>query len=135
MRDTGHPGEPRRPVLGDEILTIEHRSVAAGDAEWRVVSVRGEIDMTTAPRLRDQLTQIVHRHSPHLIVDLSGITFCDSSGLTAFLGIARRAALLHGELRLAAPTDQMRKILHITGIDRWYPVRPTVQAALHPSPG
>lgn len=83
----------------------------------RVVQVHGEIDLATAGRLRDQLTEILHRHTPRIILDLSAVTFCDSSGLAAMLGTARRAQLLDGELVLASPTPHLRKILRLTGLD------------------
>lgn len=54
----------------------------------RVVTGHGEIGMATAEGLRDQLTEILHRHTPHLIVDLSGITVCDSSDMPALRGAA-----------------------------------------------
>lgn len=85
---------------------------------WRVVTVTGEIDLATAPRLRDRLADVLHRSGPRVILDLARVTFCDSSGLAAFLGIARRARLLGGDLLLAAPTAQIRKALHVTGLDQ-----------------
>lgn len=95
----------------------------------RIVTVHGEIDMATAERLRDQLTEILHRHTPHLIVDLSGITFCDSSGLLALRGAARRAELLGGRLVLAAPSGRIRTMLEITGLDGFLPAFPTIESA------
>lgn len=101
-----------------------------GGSSTRVVRAYGEIDLATAPRLRDRLTEILHRHGPHVILDLSGITFCDSSGLAAMLGTARRAELLGGELVLASPSPHLRKILELTGLDTIIRTFPTVPTAL-----
>lgn len=111
-------------------LTIHTHHSNNNGTPWCVVTVHGQLDIATAPRLRDQLAEIAHRHSPHLIVDLADVTFCDSSGLAAFLATARRVALLDGELVLAAPSGQLRKVLTITGIAEILRNFDTVQAAL-----
>lgn len=123
----------RHLVYKDGALAISHRLFSPGSApaepRWDVVVVLGEIDMETATWLRDELTEIVHRYVPRLIIDLSGVTFCDCVGLSAILGAARRSALLGGELLLAAPNRQLRKILYITGLDAVHPPYRTVDAA------
>lgn len=103
-----------------------------GGRSWcpQVVQVHGEVDLANAARLRDLLTEILHRHTPHLVVDLSDINFCDSSGLAALVGAARRAELLDGELLFASPTPQLGKILRLTGLDTVFRVYPTVATAL-----
>lgn len=126
----------RRRVYRDGALAIVHQPFAPGSApvddaagpRWDVVSVRGELDMKTGAWLRDELTEVIHRHTARLIIDLAGVTFCDCAGLSALLGAARRAALLDGELLLAAPNRQLRKILHITGLDTVHPPYRTVDA-------
>ena len=52
-------------------------------ADWQVLTVRGEVDVTTTPRVRAQLITLLSEAEPHLIVDLEGVDFLDSSGLGA----------------------------------------------------
>jgi anti-sigma B factor antagonist len=83
-----------------------------------VVSVHGEIDLYTAPRLHQELSRAQAGDAPRrLIVDLSGVDFCDSTGANVLLAAHRRAAATGGELALAAPRPVVVKILNVTGLD------------------
>jgi len=95
----------------------------------RVVAIRGELDIAAAPRLYAGLTEIMRRHTPDLVLDLSALTFCDSSGVTVLVRLAEAARLLGGELVLAAPAPRVAKVLRLTGVDRTFTVHPTVLAA------
>jgi anti-sigma B factor antagonist len=97
--------------------------------EWVVVAVSGEVDMATGPALRDNLLSVLADGTPRIVLDLSGVTFMDSSGLGALLGSQRRARLLDGEIRLGAPSDRVLEILRLTNLDRVFDVHPTVAAA------
>ncbi|MFD3513924.1 STAS domain-containing protein [Streptomyces sp. NPDC058663] len=67
---------------------------------------------------------------PHLVADLGGVTFCDSSGLGALIGIWRCAKEANGSLTLAAIPDRLGRLLHVTGMDTLLPAHPNVDAAL-----
>lgn len=83
-----------------------------------VVSVHGEIDLYTAPRLRAELDRVLARSEPvQLIVDMSGVEFCDSTGVNVLLAGYRRARETGGDLELAAPRPALRKILQVTGLE------------------
>jgi anti-sigma B factor antagonist len=56
-------------------------------------------------------------------LDLSGLTFCDSSGIGAFVGMSTMLARLDGHLILMRPSDDLARRLRLTGIDRIIPVR------------
>jgi anti-sigma B factor antagonist len=94
-----------------------------------IAELHGELDITCSPALRDQLLGLLRRSSSRLVVDLSGVTYCDASGLAVLVGTERRARLLGGSLRLAAVPPQVDEVLHITGLDRHLDVFPSVQAA------
>ena len=64
-----------------------------------------------------------------MVVDLSGVTFCDASGLAVLIGIRRRAGLLGGVLRLAAPAPPVVAVLRLTGLDLQFEIFATVLAA------
>ena len=70
---------------------------------YRVAALSGELDFASVPELRDQLLGVLRPDACRLIVDLSQVSFCDASGLAVLVGTNRRARLLRGVLRLAAP--------------------------------
>lgn len=102
---------------------------------WRVLRLAGEVDVATAPRLRDRLVQLINEGPPQVVVDLSGITFIDSMGLGALISGLKRARALDGDLRLVGATDHVAKVLAITRLDQAFMVSDTVEAALAGSPG
>jgi anti-anti-sigma factor len=83
-----------------------------------VVSVRGEVDLETATAMGDHALAALRDVSPHLVLDLTQVTFMDSTGLKVLLSIQRRADLAGGSLVLAGPTRPVRKILALTGLDQ-----------------
>jgi anti-sigma B factor antagonist len=94
------------------------------------VALSGELDLASAPTLRDRLLGVLRPDGCRLIVDLSRVGFCDASGLAVLVGTDRRARLLGGVLRLAAPTPATSEALRITGLDLHLDVFPTVSAAI-----
>jgi anti-anti-sigma factor len=84
--------------------------------ETHVVSLRGELDMATAEGLSDWLVAIAG--SP-VVVDLSGLTFMDSTGITALV-MARKTMTEDGnELILSRPPPMVERVLQITGLSGW----------------
>jgi anti-sigma B factor antagonist len=94
-----------------------------------IAELTGELDVAGAPALRDQLLSLLRPGSSRLVVDLSGVSFCDASGLAVLVNTGRRARLLGGFLRLAAVSPQAARALTITGLHRHLAIFPTVQAA------
>jgi anti-sigma B factor antagonist len=94
-----------------------------------IAELTGELDIASAPALRDQLLSLLRPGSSRLVIDLSRVRFCDASGLAVLVNAARRARLLGGFLRLAAVSQQVGHVLNITGLDRHLALFPTVQAA------
>lgn len=83
-----------------------------------VLVVAGEIDLYTAPRLQRELAAAVGDGDPgHVVVDMSGVEFCDSTGMNVLLAAHWRATERGGSLELAAPRPSVRKILQVTGLD------------------
>jgi anti-sigma B factor antagonist len=83
-----------------------------------IVRVRGALDITAAPALRERLIGVLHRGTGLLVLDLSQVLSCDASGLAVLIGTQRRARLLGRELRLAAPSPAVAKLLRSTGLER-----------------
>jgi anti-anti-sigma factor len=95
----------------------------------------GELDIASAPGLREQLLGLLRPGSSRLVIDLSKVSFCDASGLAVLVSTGRRARLLDGFLRLAAVSPQADRVLHVTGLHRHLPISPAVHAAMVSSRG
>ena len=89
-----------------------------GYGDHAVVSVGGEVDLETATRLGDAALEALRHLSPHLVLDLSGVSFMDSTGLKVLLSLQRSAALAGGSLTVAGATRPVRRILTLTGLDQ-----------------
>jgi anti-sigma B factor antagonist len=88
-----------------------------------VLSLAGEIDLYTAPRLQAELTKALSGAGPTwVVVDMSGVEFCDSTGMNVLLAAHRLAAERGGGLALAAPRPPVRKILDLTGLQSVFTV-------------
>lgn len=87
------------------------------------MSVHGEIDLYTVPRLQRELASVLATSEPvRLVVDLSGVDFCDSTGVNVLLAAHRQAREKGGDLELAAPRPAVRKILQVTGLETVFTV-------------
>ncbi|HZR48498.1 MAG TPA: STAS domain-containing protein, partial [Streptosporangiaceae bacterium] len=95
-----------------------------------VAVLSGELDITSAPALREQLLGLLNPAASRLIIDLSAAGYTDASGVAVLVGTARRARLLGGWLRLASPAPGVASVLLATGTGQHLATFPTVQAAL-----
>lgn len=86
--------------------------------ETVVVQPTGRLNMVAAPRLREQLRELVDEGARRLVVDLSTTEFIDSSGLGALISGLKAARQGGGDLRIAAPTEQVRRVLTLTKLDK-----------------
>ncbi|MDN3354300.1 STAS domain-containing protein [Actinomadura sp. DC4] len=94
-----------------------------------VLAVGGELDIETTAALRLQIISILAATTTPVIFDLSGVSFCDASGLALLVGTQRRAKAEGRPVVLAAPRPNVRKLLHITGLDRTFNVHATLASA------
>nr|WP_238697551.1 STAS domain-containing protein [Streptomyces sp. E2N166] len=101
---------------GTTVVQYEHRGA------W-VVSARGPYDMSTVTPLADALDTAAKEH-PKVVLDASGITFADSALLNLLI-LTHQAA----DFRLAAPTQQLERLLQLTGVDTVLRIRETVDEA------
>jgi anti-sigma B factor antagonist len=107
-----------------------HVSVVDNTDDSVVVTVRGNLDIDSAPVLTTTLDQVLERPVPRVVVDLSGVEFCDSTGLSAFVIGHNQAAAAGGWLRIAAPTAWMSRLLDTIGLTGRLEVYPGVADAL-----
>lgn len=83
-----------------------------------VISGDGRLNMVTAPTLRELVTGVIADGRPRVVVDLSGVIFMDSSGLGSLIGCLKSARQAGGDLRIAAPTQQVAMVLQLSNLDR-----------------
>lgn len=95
-----------------------------------ILHVVGEIDVSTAPRLRDELSRVISEGSHDLIVDLSDVPFLDSTGLGVLVGRLKAVRLLDGDLVLTGAQERTLRNFHITGLDKVFRLYDSVDAAL-----
>jgi anti-anti-sigma factor len=98
-----------------------------------IAALSGELGIASAPALREQLRSLL-RAASHLIIDLSAVEHTDASGLAVLMGSGRRARLLGGSLRLAAPPPEVARVLAATGLNQHLDIFPTVRAAITGQP-
>ena len=95
-----------------------------------VVDVEGEIDIYTAPRLRELLIDLVSKGSYQLIVDLEKVGFLDSTGLGVLVGGLKRVRPHDGWLDLVCTQERILKIFKITGLTKVFGIYQTVDQAI-----
>ena len=87
-----------------------------------VVRATGELDVSSAGRLRSFLTDVASRTDGDVIVDMSGVSFTDSAGLGVLVGVYKRVAANDARLVLRHPGTHVRRVLSISGLDQVFVV-------------
>lgn len=96
--------------------------VERGSDERPIVHVVGDVDLHSAPILRDRLTALAGDPGAQVTVDLSESTFLDSMALGVLLGAKKRLADVGGELELVVSTPEIRRVFEITMLDRVFEI-------------
>ena len=112
--------------LGIDVRTVDSHSV---------VDVKGEIDVYTAPKLREKLIELVSEGSYEVVVNLEGVDFLDSTGLGVLVGALKRVKAHDGNLSLVCTQDKILKIFKITGLTKVFPIHNSVEQATSPQSG
>lgn len=99
------------------------------ETAYAVIRPEGRLTSTSVPQLRKAVDELVGGGSARIVVDLSGTEFVDSSGLGALIGGLKAARLAGGDLRIAATTEAVRKVLKLTNLDRVLRDHPTPESA------
>ena len=94
-----------------------------------IITVAGEIDIATAPRLRDRLAPLAAGGRP-VIADLTEVTFIDAAGLGVLAGAAGKAAASGASLHVVTARPRVRRAFTVTGLDRTIPLARTRAEAL-----
>ena len=107
-------------VQGLDPRQLELSCATDGDGN-QIISVTGELDIATAEQAYAYISDVIDAWPTPVSVDLSGLTFCDASGLGALARLARHARQAGRQLRLTAARPSLLKIMRITGLDKAYP--------------
>ncbi|MFE3828220.1 STAS domain-containing protein [Streptomyces sp. NPDC059092] len=106
-------------------LTLHTRTTSTG----AVIELTGELDHRTAPEVRAALTGLDLGTGQQLVLDLAGLTFCDSSGVTVLIAARNHALASGAAIALAAVPDRVRRIFRLVGLEPVFPTHPTARAA------
>jgi anti-anti-sigma factor len=99
--------------------------------ECTIVQICGELDISTAPDLRERLLAILNRRAPsRLVLDLSKLEFMDSSGVAVLVSTERRTRLLGSTVVLVDPQRPVWRVLQVCGLDRYFLLFADVAAAI-----
>jgi anti-sigma B factor antagonist len=110
----------------DVDLTLATNEV--GDAT--IIAVGGEIDVYTAPKLRDKITELVADGVYDIIVDMEAVEFLDSTGLGVLVGGLKKVRAHDGSLELICTQDRLLKIFRITGLAKVFVIHDSADGAL-----
>lgn len=102
----------------------------SSDGDIPVVAVSGEVDVYSAPVLKESLTGLLQSGSQTIVVDLTQVAFLDSTGLGALVEARAATSDAGGALPLVCNQDRILKLFTITGLDGVFAIHPTVDAAL-----
>lgn len=88
------------------------------DAQVPVIALTGEVDVYTAPRLKQQMISLLDGGATNLVVDLTGVEYLDSTALGVLIGGLKRMRERDGDVVLVCPGARIRRVFEITGLDK-----------------
>lgn len=94
-----------------------------------VLNVRGEVDVYTAPRLRERIVDLVSQGKRQVVVDLGAVEFLDSTGLGVLVGALKRLRSHGGDLSLVCNQPRILKVFEITGLTKVFDIYPSAEVA------
>lgn len=95
-----------------------------------IVTVGGEIDVYTAPVLREKFNELVGEGHYQLVVDMEGVEFLDSTGLGVLVGGLKKVRQHEGGLHLVCTSEKILKVFRITGLTKVFPIHDSIDGAL-----
>jgi anti-anti-sigma factor len=98
-------------------LTLLHIDTIYPSSDTARVAVTGEVDLATAPMLRDRLLDVLHDEAPAVLdVDLAGVTFLDCTGISALVAVRNAAVRTGRQMWVTHPQPIVRRVLDLTGL-------------------
>ena len=115
------------PILGDVTIQVEQLGRL-------VVHVAGEVDMHSAPALRQALDGLDEENND-LVLDLTDLQFMDSSGVGVLVGAHKRSETAHRQVTIVCPPGPVSRVLTITGLDKVFHIVSSLPEALSDDSG
>jgi anti-sigma B factor antagonist len=107
-------------------LTLDSRT----EGPFQIIAVGGEIDVYTAPRLREAIVAAIEAGHTRLVVDVEKVEFLDSTGLGVLVGALKKVRADGGTLDIVCTQERILKIFDITGLDKVFGLHVSVSAAI-----
>jgi anti-sigma B factor antagonist len=128
--ETKPPRLPADAIYREEESPVQQLTVSTRDHDGcAVVTLRGELDIASADDLRRHLRETRRTHGDHIILDLPGLEFMDSHGLSVIIGCHKSVSAGEGSLALVGARPIIRRTLEITGLHRRLTMYDTVEEA------
>ena len=103
-----------------------HLETIGPSGDCTVLQVAGEVDVYTAPALRERIQDLAAKGAVHVIADLSRVDFLDSTGLGVLVGGLRRLREHDGSLTLVISAPRILRVFEMTGLTKVFPPQPGV---------
>ncbi|MEV7725372.1 STAS domain-containing protein [Streptomyces sp. NPDC087917] len=113
--------------MTDRTLTVTSRTHPLGAF---VTRVSGELDHHTAPRLREAIQEAPFTSGERMVLDLTPLVYCDSTGITVLIAAYHRAQSTGAHLILVGPSPDLMRVFRVVGIDQLFTFRASVEEAL-----
>jgi anti-sigma B factor antagonist len=126
LGDNGRAQEAQTQEVSRVELSLNVRTVD----DRPVLDVAGEVDVYSAPELRERLSELLSAARPSLIVNLTDVSFLDSTGIGTLVAGLNRAVQFGGTLTLVSDQERILKLFRITGLDSVFAIRPNIEEAV-----
>jgi len=106
-------------------LKVNTRSIHAAS----IIDLEGEVDVYTAPQLKQQIINLLDKGVRHVVVNLTAVDYLDSTALGVLIGGLKRLRERNGALDLICPNPRIKRVFEITGLDRIFDIYATEDEA------
>jgi anti-sigma B factor antagonist len=100
-------------------LQVQDREL---DAHTHLIELAGQVDLYSAPEFKQRTAEVIEQGKSRLIVDLTQVTFMDSTGLSVLVGALKRLRLMGGALAIVATDEGTLRLFEMTGLDASFPI-------------
>jgi anti-sigma B factor antagonist len=114
------------PDHGRPAFAVEDHEL---DAKTHTIEVAGDVDLFSAPELKLAISRAIDEGSTRIIVDLTKATFVDSTTLGVLVGTLKRLRAASGSLAVVCPSEDMRRLFDLTGLERVFSIHQDVESA------
>jgi anti-sigma B factor antagonist len=112
------------------VSTVDLEMNSSANGDWMVLSVAGEVDLNTAPQLKERINGLISQGNSNLVVDLESVDFMDSTGLSALVSGLMRTSEAGGGMAVVCTRPQVLRLLALTGLDQVLKVHGSVAEAV-----